>query len=264
MKSKKNKQSIASSKKLALRYVRQGWSVVPMHTVIDGKCSCSRGDECPRKGKHPRTLNGVHDATTRGDLVKKCWRQWANANIGIAAGEDSGVIVLDIDPRNGGDDTFDRCVAELGALPETVSADTGGGGRHLFFKHPAIRVRNDSQGKLLGAGIDVLSDGKIAIVAPSRHASGKRYAWQAGKEPGNIAIAQLPTPWLKRLTGNARHEQPTATSSTSEQQITEGGRNKHLISVAGALQRIGASRKAISAALKAENLTKCSPPPRRV
>jgi putative DNA primase/helicase len=149
-------------------------------------------------------------------------------------------------------------------LPETVSADTGGGGRHLFFKHPAIRVRNDSRGKLLGAGIDVLSDGKIAIVAPSRHASGKRYAWQAGKEPGDIAIAQLPTPWLKRLTGNARHEQPTATSSTSEQQITEGGRNKHLISVAGALQRIGASRKAISAAVKAENLTKCSPPPRRV
>ena len=48
--------------------------------------------------------------------------------------------------------------------------------------------------------------------------------------------------------------------STQVDLVTEGGRNNHLTSLAGALQRCGTSPAAITAALMAENETKCSPP----
>ena len=62
----------------------------------------SKGDACERAGKHPSTQHGVNDATTERDQIKHWWTASPNANIEIATGRKSGIIVLDIDPRNGG------------------------------------------------------------------------------------------------------------------------------------------------------------------
>jgi hypothetical protein len=70
---------------------------------------------------------------------------------------------------------------ELGPLPGTVTALTGGGGRHLIFKHPSFSIRKDTSGKIFGLGVDVLSDGCIMIAPPSMHASGNPYRWVKGK-----------------------------------------------------------------------------------
>ena len=94
---------------------------------------------------------------------------------------EAGILVLDIDPRNKGNETLARLKKELGPLPDTVTALTGGGGRHLIFKHPLFPVRKDTSGKVFGPGVDVLSDGCIMIAPPSLHASGKRYRWVKGK-----------------------------------------------------------------------------------
>lgn len=47
----------------ALAYARHGWAVFPLHTWMGTQCSCGRPD-CPNPGKHPRTKNGLKDATT--------------------------------------------------------------------------------------------------------------------------------------------------------------------------------------------------------
>jgi putative DNA primase/helicase len=259
MKSAAQKKSKRSRRKHAPRYAYRGLSVVPMHAVTNGICSC--GDaKCNHAGKHPRTAHGVKDATTDAEQIKAWWKRKPRSNIGIAAGKKSGIVVLDVDVRHGGDATLAQCETELGSLPETVTAITGGGGRHLFFKYPDFPVRKDTAGKIFGSGVDVLSDGSIVIVPPSRHASGKRYAWVGGKSIADTEPAVLPAAWLDRLRDGPKKEVSAATEPTRGDPVTEGHRNNYLTSLAGAMQRTGASAESILAALNQENSSKCSPP----
>jgi hypothetical protein len=66
-------------------------------------------------------------ASTDSGIVRAWWQQWPNANIGILTGEDSALVVLDIDPDKGGDDSLYKLIEHHGALPETVEALTGDG-----------------------------------------------------------------------------------------------------------------------------------------
>jgi putative DNA primase/helicase len=246
--------------KQALRYASYGLPVVPMNPVRKGRCLCHKGITCERPGKHPKTAHGVKDATTNREQIVAWWTDYPDENVGIAPGRSAGIIVLDIDPRHGGNETLKALEVELGALPETVTAMTGGGGRHLFFKHPPFPVRKDTAGKLFGAGVDVLCDGCIAVAPPSRHASGQRYAWVKGKSFKDLTPAKLPRSWRERLGDGSSNRALKSDLVQATNPITEGGRNSHLTSQAGSLQRVGLSRKAILAALNAENVSKCSPP----
>jgi putative DNA primase/helicase len=101
----------------ALYYARKlGWHVIPVFEVKDGCCACAAGKNCKRPGKHPRTRNGVHDATTDPDQIRKWWRIWPNANIGVATGCISGILVIDADPHYGSIVTLRAGVKELGRL----------------------------------------------------------------------------------------------------------------------------------------------------
>ena len=58
---------------LAAAYTSHGCKVLPLHSpTADGRCSCRR--DCGRDGgKHPRTPNGLTDATTDPDRVRDWW-----------------------------------------------------------------------------------------------------------------------------------------------------------------------------------------------
>ena len=86
--------SVAKSrlKEAALDYAACEWAVFPVHTPrLGGACSCNR-HPCPSVGKHPRTRNGLKDATTNKEQIRKWWERWPDANIGIACGA-SGLAV---------------------------------------------------------------------------------------------------------------------------------------------------------------------------
>ncbi|WP_148360731.1 bifunctional DNA primase/polymerase, partial [Acidisphaera rubrifaciens] len=83
------------------------------------------------------------------------------ALIGMPTGEASGLDVLDVDPRHGGDVWH---AANMHRLPETRLHRTQSGGLHLLFIH-APGVRN-SESKI-APGIDVRGDGGYAIIPPS-------------------------------------------------------------------------------------------------
>jgi putative DNA primase/helicase len=239
----------------ALQYAARGLSVVPVHTIKDdGSCSCREGKSCPSPGKHPRTLHGVYDATRDRGEIESCWTKWPDANVGIATGRASGIVVIDVDPRNGGLETFERLQSELGPLPETPMVFTGGGGAHLVFELPPITVRKHTA----GPGVDVLGEGCMMVAPPSLHVSGKRYSWEKAPCLDDITPASLPRSWLERLKGSRAC--PADSAKLNASAISQGQRNTHLTRVAGGLRRSGLSDSAMLAALKAENVAKCDPP----
>jgi putative DNA primase/helicase len=80
----------------ALHFAGRKWHVFPLHSVRDGRCSC--GHDCGKNaGKHPRLKGGFKVATTDAAQIEAWWRKWPDANIGIATGAISGVVVVDVD-----------------------------------------------------------------------------------------------------------------------------------------------------------------------
>ena len=246
-----------NAQKLATAY---SLAVVPLYSITNGQCTCHVGDKCQNPGKHPASPNGVKDARSNPELVKRAWQSHSRANIGIATGKASGIVVLDIDPRNGGDATLLELEKNLGKLPDTVTAKTGGGGRHFIFKYPSVVVRNDSAGKILGKGVDILSDGKIMVAPPSRHASGRRYEWAAGKSFDHINVTELPNAWLEKMAKADPVQIDQPQPPTEKVKISEGARNTTLTAMGGALRHYGATAEVLEAALSAINAEQCRPP----
>jgi len=190
----------------ALAYARRGWAVLPCHHLSPGGCSCANAD-CASPAKHPRTRRGLHDATTDPRTVKHWWRRWPDANVGLRTGAVSGLVVLDIDPGHGGEATLAELVDAYEALPPTLEVRTGGG-RHLYFTHPGVRVANSAGG--LGPGLDVRGDGGYILAPPSRHASGGTYRRLTQGPP-----AALPG-WLQALMTRRRGEATAAVTIVAE------------------------------------------------
>lgn len=184
----------------AFAYAAKGKAIFPIHSVVDGKCTCSK-PECLHAGKHPRTRNGLKDATTDHEQIKKWWNMWPDANIGMLTGQ--GTLVVDIDLPDG-IESLAKLEEQYGSLPPTLEVKTGSGGRHLFFSTDA-EMRNTTQ--KLGKKIDSRCDGGYVILPPSLHESGNRYEW-ANKEP----IAKAPDWLIEKLTRPSEREHtPTTT-----------------------------------------------------
>ena len=194
-----------------LAYVERGWRVLPLWKPSPAGCTCPRGVDCERPGKHPRTRNGVHDATTDRARILR-WR-WEGANVGIATGAESGLVVLDIDPRSGGDETIARLQDRLGVLPESPAVITGGGGRHLYFAFPAGA---DIGCPMLGPGLDVRGQGGYVVAPPSIHPSGRCYQWQ---RPPDAGLPPLPKDWIAEchIRGRKRAQDDTGGLRSTEE-----------------------------------------------
>jgi len=203
----------------ALDAVIRGWSVVPLHTVARGACSC--GDpSCPAPGKHTRIAwkRRMRDPADTAQ-VRRWWRRWPGANVGVVTGAVSGLVVLDVDPRNGGGESLAVLEGIHGPVPHTVESLTGGGGQHLYFRHPGTGVPC----RPIAPGLDVKGDGGLVVSPPSAHLSGRLYAWEAGCAPGDVPLADLPR-WLRvaalesvpALSGRGRSPGPVPARTESE------------------------------------------------
>jgi Bifunctional DNA primase/polymerase, N-terminal len=151
-------------------YAALGYPVVPMHTVRPGGgCSCRAGPVCPEAGKHPRLAGWTRLASTDPGMVGQWWRRWPQANVGLVTGRRFDVLDLD------GDQGVEALRATLQIAPwehPGPVARTGSGGWHLLSAPTGLgnRVR-------LLAGVDWRGRGGLIVAPPSRHASGRRYAW---------------------------------------------------------------------------------------
>ena len=210
------------------------------------------------RSKEPATAHGLKDATTDLRQIRRWWKRNPQYNIGLATGEISGglcVIDLDAHPEKGRDGfgSFERMARAAGGdLPDTWTATTGSGGRHLVYK-TGEPLRNAAD---IMPGVDIRANGGYIVAPPSIHpGTGRPYTWDPSFSPEDLPLAELPADLLpKRIT----HDFDDPFEAPEE--ILEGGRVATLVQEAGALSIKGFSMGAIEAAIRAENEAKCVPP----
>ena len=180
----------------AFAHTGLGWAVVPVHTPGSDGCSCGRAD-CPSPGKHPRVRWQAYvERGPRIEEIRGWWRRWPDANLAVLTGSVSGVAVLDIDPRSGGDAALGGFEARWGALPPTAETLTGGGGRHLWLDLAGAALPSATP----APGLELKAEGGAVVAPPSLHASGRRYTWREGRSPWELPLVPVPE-WLASLAG---------------------------------------------------------------
>ena len=200
----------------ALVYARRNWRVHPCHTTLTGVCSCKDGAECERSpGKHPMLGGWQDQATDTAGQVDAWWQRAPDANIGIATGAESGIVVVDIDDL----DAIPTLEAR-GPLPDTLTAFTGGGGVHLFYASTDPLIRNSAglRGWLAVDGVDIRANGGFVLAAPSFHESGKRYEWEEYQRE----LAPLPGWIVEAYAAAQRTLQPAAAGLPSDMPAAAG------------------------------------------
>jgi hypothetical protein len=178
----------------AIEYALHGWEVFPLR----GKVPAIRGGR------------GFLDATTDIDQIAAWWSgPYAGANIGIRPPE--AVVVLDVDEHGevSGTATMKALTDRYGRLPETMTVKTGGGGWHLYFRHPGGKISADRM-----PGVDLKDHNGYVAAPPSRHPSGNLYQ-RVGRQD---VIADMPG-WLVKVQRPAR---PTAAATTAPARTGRG------------------------------------------
>lgn len=240
----------------ALSYAAAGIKVFPCHSIRRDRCTCGGG--CGKNaGKHPRTPNGHLAATTDETQIRQWWNDWPDANLG-AAMKASGLIAADIDPRNGGDESWRDLEQAHGAtISETWTNLTGGGGVHYIYRAP---IGFDYHSDALVQGVDIKWSGYI-VLPPSVHQSGTTYVWESGFAPGDMPPALLPDALLEQLNtrnGGASGERASV-SELLNTPCEQGNRNATLARIAGYL-RNEVSQDVAEAICQAWNTAYCRPP----
>lgn len=254
----------------ALSYARRGVPVFP----------------CKPGGKTPLTPNGHLAATTDEQQIRRWWTSWPAANIGIPTGERSGLLVIDVDPRHGGDTSLAVLEAEHGQIPHTTTVRTGSGGMHVYLRYPPGSNIRNSAGKL-GSGLDVRGEGGY-VIAPQSHTTGP-YEWlervpltappewlmealrapsRAAGDPTAAKIrtkdGQVPTSKQGMPPSEATGGRLSAVADEGRGigpgPIPDGGRNTGLTRIAGRLRAWGYDGPELLAELERINAERCSPP----
>lgn len=203
----------------------------------------------PLNGKVPILTGWPDRATADEQEVRGLWAQHPRANVGIATGR--GLVVIDIDPRNGGVGSRGMLEETYGEIPGAVRVKTGGGGWHFYCHANGSGVPSG----VLASGVDVKSEGGQVVAPGSVHPdTGKPYRFAVG---GRVRLDDLPVvpAWIPAKLADAR-----ATPAALPDVIEAGERDAMLTSVAGSMRRRGASEAAILAALTVENSKRCDPP----
>jgi hypothetical protein len=228
----------------ALAYRARGWSVLPVRA----------GDKRPLV----RWLEFQTRPPTT-DEIEAWYAREPDANVGIVTGVVSGIIVVDVDSRHGGNESLDALERVHGPFPPTLIAITGGGGRHSYFAHPGGEIHNRVG---LFPGIDVRGDGGYVVAPPSRHPSGKHYAWTSPAEALHAAPAPPPAWLVDRLRPHGKRPGYPLEHwrNLIERGVAEGQRNSTMASLAGHLLWHGVDLDIVTELLLGWNRLRCRPP----
>lgn len=243
----------------ALAHARYGFSIFPLIP----------------NDKRPLIENWQNLATNDEQQVKAWWSTYPDANIGVST---ENLLVIDVDPRNGGVETF-KSLFETQHLigdefPPTLAASTQSSGTHMFYWLPhGVTVRGGAN--KLGNGVDIKSHGGYVVGAGSS-IDGRSYSWKRGYEPDKRDFAEAPT-WLiarcneAKQKGDAAGKTIVAEDETALQLATDyvrgnapeaiqGGRDNTAFMVAARIYDFGVSRETCQELLTEWNEGYCHPP----
>lgn len=210
-----------------LFYLRRAISIIPIR---------SRGDVDARKKTLLRSWEPYQRRLPTEEEVRRWLSKWPDANLGLVTGAVSGCWTLDLDR-----DAEALLKAHNIVLPNTPTARTGGGGRHILFKHPGKPIPNGVKVLVAPASdagkapqADVRGDGGYIVVWPSLHGSGKRYEWEI---PLDVPFADAPAGLLELVLSRQGApdgpKDPSWAVSALVGPIPEGARNDTATRLAG-------------------------------
>jgi len=205
-----------------------GWRLVPTHGIVDGKCTCKKKhDKDSAAGKHPLHTKYKEEATSDLEDIKNWITTDPNINLAVLCKE-SGLMVIDVDPRNGGDESLLKLEEFLGgSLPVTVQAKTGvylakgtfTRGRHFYFRAEPGEHFYGSFPSLDLPGIDIKHNGHV-MLPPSKHLTGENYEWVEGFEPWSIPIARPSQAMLELLLKGEHDKDSSPPPDIDEETLT--------------------------------------------
>ena len=173
----------------AVTYAALGFAVLPIHSVAHGCCSCGQLP-CKSAGKHPISSlvpHGVKDATKDLETIRQWWAKSPGANVGIAAGRISNLVVVDIDGEAGRETLCHLVGDNSPATDWTVTTGRKDGGAHLYFRYPESGVVPSYK----YGGLEIRSDRQYVVAPPSVHHSGNRYSWSVFNEKMSLLDTPL-------------------------------------------------------------------------
>ena len=156
----------------ALEYARRGEPVLPLR----------------ENAKEPATDNGFYDASINDAEIEKLFVK-PYVNIGVRVGQESNIIVIDIDNKSGKDGRarLTEIEARLGTLPLTRTVETRHG-KHFYFNFPN-KWRYELTKSEYAPGLDIKAKGYV--VAPPSTIEGFTYYVK-----NDVPTAELPDAWV--------------------------------------------------------------------
>jgi hypothetical protein len=144
----------------ALAYAARGWHVFPVPVGTKKSFKSAQYSNGRRWG-----------ATTDPAEIKRNWRRWPSANIGVATGEVSGIFLIDADTAaaHGVDGlaSLQELEAKHGPLPLTLMARTPSGGEHRIFRYPNSGIKIKNSASEIAPGLDCRGSGGMFVAPPS-------------------------------------------------------------------------------------------------
>jgi hypothetical protein len=238
----------------AWAYAARGWSVFP--TPASGEkmgCISAAKSNGNRWGatKNPAEI-GVYFK-----------QRFPAANLGIETGSCSGFFVIEADSNKGhgidGIAALRALVAQHGALPDTLMAESPTGSLHCYFNNAAgLIVRNSAS--VIAPGVDVRGEGGMIIAPPSVRPGVGRYRWLNA-----YPIADAPQWLLQKIAepanGNAKPATPPIVwRELLAAGINAGARDCSIARIAGYLLSRRVDPFVVLKLLQSWNATDCRPP----
>lgn len=149
--------------------------------------------------KKPLIKDWQRRATTDLKQLERWQAKWPDAMPAIPTGSRSGVVVLDVDKKNGKDGF--KALVEMGFDVDTLSPvqiETPSGGRHIYFRWEE-GMGNSAKG--LPPGLDIRGEGGL-VVAPGAANGVGVYETLSGK----LTIGDVPMP--EALKPHKRRSEP--------------------------------------------------------
>jgi len=159
------------------QFIDAGHRLFGLHPIVDGKCGC-RNKDCKAVGKHPFAASWQHTPLWSNDQILKM-EEAGQFKTGYGVLVD-GLLVIDVDARNGGVKSFKKLLKDIPSLADcglVVNTGSGGGSQHLYYKvssELALQGKHDDY-----EGIDFKSSGFVVGIG-SQHKSGGSYEIASG------------------------------------------------------------------------------------
>jgi putative DNA primase/helicase len=175
----------------ALLYASHGVPVVPLHGLKNSRCTCGDRD-CKRPGGHARTKLDIADATLDREEIRRMWKKWPSAEIGIVMGWPGKLMALMTDGPEGWQ-TLRAMALTQGTLRRTVTIRDRDRRLRLFRVDGKVPHRRE-----ITNGVRILGDGDLVIAPSTLTVSNNTRRFASGRAPGEIDIALAPD-WLQKI-----------------------------------------------------------------